>query len=170
LIQQVFEGNSGSSFRFLRFLASKKERNPYGGSSERGTAKRRKIKPDRPGEYECNPTILFNCLAEGLTLTRISKLLYHVRRIAIILDKNFTEASKDDIVQLVKENLKSLRGTGEFPDEVKWIKPNFKKNNHKARRVAYRGGRQETGKQRGIRETRRSFSFRTNRVAGSENF
>ncbi len=92
------------------------------------------------------------CLAEGLTLARISKLLHHVRRIAVILDKNFAEATKDDIVRVVKEIetnpawspatkhdykiilkklYKSLRGTGEFPEEVKWIKPNFKKNKHK---------------------------------------
>jgi integrase/ribosomal protein L40E len=93
-----------------------------------------------------------NCLADGLTLARISKLLHHVRRIAIILDKDFTEATKDDMIRVVKEIeinpawspatkhdykvilkklYKSLRGTGEFPDEVKWIKPNFKKNSHK---------------------------------------
>lgn len=93
-----------------------------------------------------------NCLAEGLTLARISKLLHHVRRIAIILGKNFTEATKDDMVRVVKEIeinpawapatkhdykvilkklYKSLGGTAEFPDVVKWIKPNFKKNNHK---------------------------------------
>jgi integrase/recombinase XerD len=93
-----------------------------------------------------------NCLAEGLTNARISKLLHHVRRIAILLNKNFAEASKDDIAQVVREIetnpawapatkhdykvilkkfYKSMRGTGEFPDEVKWIRPNFKKNNHR---------------------------------------
>ena len=93
-----------------------------------------------------------NCLAEGLSLARISKLLHHMRRIAVILNKDFTQASKDDILRVVKEIeinsrwspatkhdykvilkkfYKWLRGTGEFPKEVKWIKPNFKKNNHK---------------------------------------
>lgn len=93
-----------------------------------------------------------HCLAEGLTLARISKLLHHVRMIAMILNKDFTEASKEDIVRVVtqietnpkwspatkhdykvilKKFYKSLDSTGEFPDQVKWIRPNFKKNNHK---------------------------------------
>jgi integrase/ribosomal protein L40E len=93
-----------------------------------------------------------NCLAEGLTLARISKLLHHVRGLATLLNMNFAEASKDDITRLLREIetnsdwspatkhdykvilkkfYKSLAGTGEFPEQVKWIKPNYKKNNHK---------------------------------------
>jgi integrase/recombinase XerD len=93
-----------------------------------------------------------DCLVEGLTLARISKLLHHLRRIAMILNKDFEEASKDDIVRVVKEIetntswspatkhdykvvlkkfYKWLRGTGEFPEEVKWIKATLKNGNHK---------------------------------------
>lgn len=93
-----------------------------------------------------------NSLAEGLTLARISKLLHHVRGLATLLDKNFSDASKDDIVRLLskietnpewspatkhdykvilKKFYKSLGGTGEFPEQGKWIKPNYKKNNHR---------------------------------------
>jgi len=93
-----------------------------------------------------------NCLAEGLTLARISKLLHHVRGLAALLGKSFDEASKDDIVQLLtkietkpewspatkhdykvilKKFYKSLKGSEEFPEQVKWIKPNYKKNNHR---------------------------------------
>jgi len=93
-----------------------------------------------------------NCLAEGLTNARISKLLHHVRRIATLLNKNFAEASREDISRVVREIetnpawsmatkhdfkvilkkfYKSLDGSGEFPEQVKWIKPNFKKNSHR---------------------------------------
>jgi len=93
-----------------------------------------------------------HCLAEGLTLARISKLLHHIRRIAGILNKDFYQASKDDVLRVVREIevntrwspatkhdykvilkkfYKWLRGTGDFPEEVRWIKPNFKRNNHR---------------------------------------
>jgi integrase/recombinase XerD len=92
------------------------------------------------------------CLAEGLSVARISKLLHHMRRIAIMLNKDFEKASKDDIMRVVteietstkwspatkhdykvilKKFYKSFSGTGEFPDKVKWIRPNFKKTRHK---------------------------------------
>ncbi len=41
------------------------------------------------------------------------------------------QQTKHDYKIILRKLYKSLRGTGEFPDEVKWIKPNFKKNNHK---------------------------------------
>src|SRR5208282_6663375 len=44
-----------------------------------------------------------NCQAEDLSIARISKLLYHVMRIALILNKNFTDASKEDIFKVVRE-------------------------------------------------------------------
>jgi integrase len=93
-----------------------------------------------------------NCLAEGLTLARISKLLHHVRGLAKLLNKNFADASREDIARvlmeietnprwsaatkhdykvILKKFYKSNAGTGDFPDQVKWIKPNYKKNNHR---------------------------------------
>jgi integrase len=93
-----------------------------------------------------------NCITEGLTTARIAKVLFHLRRIAVILDKEFAEASKEDIARVVREIetnpswsaatkhdykvvlkkfYKWLGGTGEFPDKVKWVKANFRKNGHK---------------------------------------
>jgi integrase/recombinase XerD len=82
-------------------------------------------------------------VAEGLGLARIIKHLNILRQLALLLDKPFMEATKDDIVSLVakienrnysewtkhdyKQTLKRLyrwlRGCeDEYPPEVKWIK------------------------------------------------
>jgi len=43
----------------------------------------------------------------------------------------WSPATKHDYKVILKKFYKSLGGSEEFPDQVKWIKPNFKKNNHK---------------------------------------
>ncbi|MCX6778405.1 MAG: site-specific integrase [Candidatus Micrarchaeota archaeon] len=84
------------------------------------------------------------CFADGLTCSRICKLVYAIHRIARYLGKPFPEATKLDIQNVIaqversgryaewtKHDFKSimkklykwLKGNGEFfPDEVRWIK------------------------------------------------
>jgi integrase/ribosomal protein L40E len=83
------------------------------------------------------------CFAEGLTVDRVEHLLRCLKKTAEIFWKDFEEATKDDIVDLVrriesrrisawtkhdyrvtlKKFYKWLKGNGEeYPEEVKWIK------------------------------------------------
>jgi integrase len=92
-----------------------------------------------------------SCIADGLTVARITKLLQHVRTLAVILGKDFADATRDDIERVVREVetnrdwstatkhdykivlkkfYKWQHGTGEYPDNVKWIKSRLK-NGHK---------------------------------------
>lgn len=86
--------------------------------------------------------------AEGISKSRQIKYLYNLKRIAILLSKDFKKANKPDMVKLcskinnnndwtewtkhdflvvIKRFYKWLRNTDEFPTEVKWIKSNMKK-------------------------------------------
>jgi len=92
------------------------------------------------------------CSAQGLSIGRISKLLHHIFEITLMLKKNFKEANREEIVQVVqqiesnakwslwtkhdykvvlKKFYKWLRNSEDFPDEVKWIKSHFKNDNHR---------------------------------------
>ncbi len=84
------------------------------------------------------------CLADGLSLARILKMIGTIRVLSVMLDKRFEKASKEDIVQLVadieerpispwtKHDLKVIfkqffrwfkgKDIDETPPEVKWIK------------------------------------------------
>ncbi len=88
------------------------------------------------------------CFADGLTRTRICKLLYMVRYLGGYLGKPFPEATKLDIQNVVgkiemnekyspwtkydfkvalKKFYKWNKGNDEtFPDEVRWVKPKMK--------------------------------------------
>lgn len=88
------------------------------------------------------------CFSTGLSKARITKYVLSLKKIAKWLGKNFDEASKDDIEQLVnnlertdysawtkhdykviiKRFYKWLKDDDEeYPNEVKWIKTTFKK-------------------------------------------
>ena len=90
------------------------------------------------------------CFAEGLTVDRVEHYARILKKTAEILRKDFREATKEDIVDLVrriesrrisgwtkhdyrvalKKFYKWLKGNGEeYPDEVKWIKTASAKNN-----------------------------------------
>ena len=83
------------------------------------------------------------CLAEGLTAVRIEHLIRCLKKMAETFPKDFEEASKEDIVDLVrriesrrvsaytkrdyrvalKKFYKWLKGNGEeYPEEVRWLK------------------------------------------------
>ena len=91
-----------------------------------------------------------NCFAEGLSGHRVLFYLSHLGRIAGWLDKGFKEASKKDIVALLrriegmdysdwtklnykttlKKFYKWLAGGEEYPEQVKWIKTSKRNMNH----------------------------------------
>lgn len=107
---------------------------------------------DDPEICEENKKILKDmmdkCFADGLTTTRICKILYTTRQIAHYLNKPFPDATKLDIQGVVgkiernerysewtkhdfkailKKLYKWLKGNDEtFPDEVRWVKPRLK--------------------------------------------
>ena len=90
-----------------------------------------------------------SCVAEGLSLARIEKCFSHLYPVACLLKKPFTECTKEDLIKLVevierkdisewtkhdykvvlKKFFRWLRGTEEYPDEVKWIKAKSVRNN-----------------------------------------
>ena len=99
-----------------------------------------------------------DCCAEGLSEGRIVRCIDHLTRLSEFLGKDFDEANKEDIKKLVskvetaksrsgnkelsvhtkhaikivlKKFYKWLKGTDEYPEEVKWFKCNIKNNNHK---------------------------------------
>jgi len=95
-----------------------------------------------------------HCTAEGLSLARTVKYVYTLRTLAQILGKDFDEADKDDIEELmakierhercysewtkkdfrvcIKKFYKWLKGTGdESPEEVRWIKTTIPKDRKK---------------------------------------
>jgi site-specific recombinase XerD/ribosomal protein L40E len=92
-----------------------------------------------------------NCVAEGLSLARITRCLYALRTFAGWTRKSFKECKKNDIVKMVAELEKSeyahatkqemkttlkkffkwLRGKEEYPDEVRWLKCNRSLSNRK---------------------------------------
>lgn len=92
-----------------------------------------------------------DCFAEGLSLARIDKYICTLKRLAILLGKDFDKADKEDIKELVKtiqlkydsewtvrdfkitlkKFYKWLAGTEECPEKVKWIKAGMKNCNRK---------------------------------------
>lgn len=82
------------------------------------------------------------CIAEGLSIGRIVRSLYGMRTFAEWMKKDFEKCKKDDIVKLVAKLEKSkyayaskqemkvtprkffkwMRGTEEYPEEVRWFK------------------------------------------------
>ena len=60
-----------------------------------------------------------NCIAEGITLARIDKCLFHLYRIACMLGKPFIECNREDIVRVI-ENI-------ERKNYSEWTKHDFKK-------------------------------------------
>ena len=92
-----------------------------------------------------------NCIAEGITLARIDKCLFHLYRIACMLGKPFIECNREDITRVVenierknysewtkhdykvilKKFFKWLRKTEDYPEEVKWIRTTCRIKNNK---------------------------------------
>jgi len=90
-------------------------------------------------------------LARGLSPSNVMKYVRQIKRLGELLQKPFRNVTKDDIVSLVgkietmnytkhtrrtfKTNLKIfyrwLRGSEEYPDEVRWIKPGKANNSIK---------------------------------------
>lgn len=92
------------------------------------------------------------CIAEGIGKLRVTKYIFTLRKIASIVNKDFDEVTRDDMVKLVrdielseeysewtkhdykvtiKKFYKWLKGNGEeYPPEVKWIKTGKKINNN----------------------------------------
>lgn len=89
-------------------------------------------------------------VAEGITIGRIQKYVYTLKSLAILLNKPFTIAKKDDIIELVskvetnpkwtewtksdfkkmlKRFYKWLKQTDECPKEVRWIRASVKNGN-----------------------------------------
>ncbi len=89
------------------------------------------------------------CFAEGLSIPRIVRLLQYLHKLALWLGKDFEEATKDDIVDLVqkiereklsvwtkqgyrvtlKKFYRWLKNSERDPEEVAWIKTSIKKTN-----------------------------------------
>lgn len=102
-----------------------------------------------------NKKIIMNfhdsCFAEELSVPRIIKYVSTLKNISKIMKKDFDKADKKDIMKLMqiierrdysdwtkkdykvtlKKFYKWIRGTEEYPEEVKWFETNFKNNNHK---------------------------------------
>lgn len=86
-------------------------------------------------------------LTRSLSKARLFKYLYTLKNIAKLLEKPFEQSTRNDISELVRQIegekysdwtkhdyklilkvfFRWLRKTDEYPDEVKWIKPNIKK-------------------------------------------
>jgi len=85
--------------------------------------------------------------SSGISIGRIVRYLFDLRTMAQLLNKNFEEANKEDILVLagklersdrfskstvrdlkltLRKFYKWLRNTDEFPDEVKWLKTHLK--------------------------------------------
>jgi integrase len=85
-------------------------------------------------------------VANGLSRGRILKYLYHLMKVGVWLDKPFKDATKKDIIRVVqiietqdykahtkhdykivvKRFYQWLRGTDDYPEEVRWIKSTIK--------------------------------------------
>ena len=83
-----------------------------------------------------------DCLAEGMSKARVVKYAFTLKTLARMLGKGFGNATKDDVKQLVarielsryspwtKRDFKValrkfyrwLKGTGDYPEEVEWMK------------------------------------------------
>lgn len=92
-----------------------------------------------------------DCFARGLSVSRITRLMYCMCKLSVWLGKDFDKADKEDIKSImvrveksdysewtkysikvaIRQFYKWLRKTEEFPEEVKWIKAKIKKNNQK---------------------------------------
>ncbi len=90
-------------------------------------------------------------VAEGLSKGRISKLMHNVLSVEKWIDKPFRDCTKMDIVKLVqklenmdytphtkhdfkvviKKYFRWLRGTEDYPEEVRWVKTTIKRNDNK---------------------------------------
>lgn len=88
------------------------------------------------------------CAAEGISTGRILKYVYHLRTLSKLLRKSFRNAEREDVMKLVgkleqsdyrewtkkdfkvllKKFYKWMRGTDEYPEEVKWIRTTMKSN------------------------------------------
>lgn len=91
------------------------------------------------------------CFSEGLSIAKIIRYVYDLRKLAEWLEKDFRTATKKDIEVLagkiersdyamwtkhglkvaLKKFYKWLSGGEEYPVEVKWIKTSTNNNNHK---------------------------------------
>jgi site-specific recombinase XerD len=91
------------------------------------------------------------CFSEGLSIPRVIKYLYTLKRIAELLGKDFEAASKEDIKALVariersdysewtkrdfrialKKFYRWLGGSEIYPEEVRWLKTTMKGNSRK---------------------------------------
>jgi len=89
-------------------------------------------------------------IAEGLSVPRQVKYIYNLIQLSKWLGKKFQDAEKTDVINLVnkieqmnyaehtkrdykvviKRFFKWLRGTNEYPEEVKWIKTTLKNDGH----------------------------------------
>lgn len=93
-----------------------------------------------------------SCYAEGLGKLRVDKYAYTLKKLSLMLNKDFDKVTKQDIINLVsiierkewtdwtkhdykvciKKFYKWLKGKeDEYPKEVKWIKTTVKKRNGK---------------------------------------
>jgi integrase/recombinase XerD len=76
--------------------------------------------------------------AEGLSFGRTIKYLIEIRRLAELVNKSFLEARKQDYTEWTKHDyklalkkfFKFLKGTEDYPEEVRWIKLTISRNNH----------------------------------------
>ncbi len=96
---------------------------------------------------------LNDCFSEGLSIRRVLKYAQYLRKIALLLGKDFDKADKDDIKELaikidrldtsdwtkhdykvmLKKFYKVMEGNGEeYPDKVKWLKPRMAINKRKS--------------------------------------
>jgi integrase len=113
----------------------------------------RKLKESDISEENKKTIIEFHnyCFAEGLTIPRVAKYVCTLRIISSLLRIDFKDATKADILNLVrkieqgnysewtkqfykvalKKFYKWLRQTEDYPPEVKWIKTTVKNKKHK---------------------------------------
>jgi len=90
-------------------------------------------------------------ISQGLSKSRVLKHLYNFYMLSQMTNKEFKGATKEDVKEIIikieqcnnapetkkgykvtlKKLYKFLRGTEDYPEEVKWIKASNGKNNHK---------------------------------------
>ncbi|VVB83624.1 Tyrosine recombinase XerA [uncultured archaeon] len=92
-----------------------------------------------------------SCFADGISVCKIERYLYDLARFSQMLNKDFENVEKDDLLKvageiekkewspnskqtfkvMMKKFYKWLEGNGEsYPEKIKWLKTNLK-NNHK---------------------------------------
>jgi integrase len=88
------------------------------------------------------------CFSNGISVARVVKCLHMLKKVAEMLAKDFDECDKDDIKAFIaklerseysawtkhdykailKKFYRWIRGSDEYPEEVKWIKTTFRDN------------------------------------------